>query len=150
MKIRIFAVSLLFVAFALLLGTSTQAQVVKGEIKVAGAQFTGNPIPPTWKCDYIVVQAISREQVGSGGSGVSLKSPKWQRQAKATGSWSSGSCSYSVKVEANSFFHVQLQTAIGCNVTSTPKEATGIKVAAGATKSQNFKVDAMDCYPPPK
>jgi hypothetical protein len=106
MKMRAIVTPSLFLAFGLLLGTNAHAQDVKDTIKVAGA----NTESLTFNCGDIVVEVFSEEQTKPppGWKGLWFSTPKWHRQAKATGSWASGSCSYSVKVVANSKFAVDL------------------------------------------
>lgn len=147
MKTKVIVVASLFLAVGLLLGASTQAQSVKGDIDVAGVKAPGIT---GLKCGDITVEAISRQMTGS-----PALTPKWQYQAKATGTWSSGSCSYAVKVEANSFFHVKLAADSGMpmncggsdTLKSTPAQASGLKVAAGETKTQAFKLNSVSCVP---
>jgi hypothetical protein len=148
MKMRAIVTPSLFLAFGLLLGTTAHAQDVKGTIKVAGAN-TGSL---TFKCDDMVVEAFSEEQTKPppGYKGLWFSTPKWHRQAKATGSWSGGSCSYSVKVVAKSKFAVILSTdRLGswdiCDVSSTPPQAGWFKVSPGETKDQDFTLDAISC-----
>ena len=117
--------------FGLFLGTNARAEdaILKGTINVAAAKtegFTG------LKCDEIIVNVYSKEQTSRlpGYKGIWLLSkPVWERHVKAEGSWTSGSCSYSVKVVAKSEFGVDLTTEAVAHcggydtVTSTPGQA---------------------------
>jgi hypothetical protein len=152
MKIRAIVVSSLLLAFGLLVGTSAQAQDVKGEIKVAGTKGVAG-----LKCNDIVVDVASKEQTTPppGWKGPWFATPKWQRQGKASGSWASGACSYSVKVVANSEFNVHLaaETDVPCGgydaATSTPAQSAWLKVAKGTEKAQDFTLDSVTCIPIP-
>ncbi len=156
MRIQTIGALSLFLAFGLLFGTDAHAAdaILKGTIKVAGAKTA--PIAPL-KCDGVGVAVTSKEQTSAppGFKGVWLPTPKWQRGARATGSWASGSCSYSIKVVPNSEFDVVLQAAegSGCGgydvVSSTPAQAGWFKVSKGDTKEQNFKLDSIYCQEVP-
>ena len=146
MKIKIIVVASLLLAFGSLVRTSTPAQVMTGLIQVTGAKAPGLT---GLKCGDIVVEAVSRERTGK-----PALTPKWQRQAKATGSWAKGYCSYKMKVETNSFFSMSLGAETSCNgqtiVKSTPPRANGLKVDTSAvwrTDGQNFKIDSIRCVP---
>jgi hypothetical protein len=116
---------------------------VKGDIKVAGAKspgFTG------LQCDEIGIEVSSKDETPP------LGVPKWERHAKATGSWASGSCSYEVNVPANSEFQVHLladMKNVPCGgydtVTSTPAETDWVSVNVGGVKTQDFKLDSVGC-----
>jgi len=127
------------------------APYVTGTIKVAGAATTGFT---GLRCGDIVVDVSSKEQTSSppGWTGPWFATPKWQRQANATGSWASGSCSYQVAVPAKSEFDVYLLPSIRevpCGgydtVTSTPAQAGWFKVDAGDEKTQDFTLDSVAC-----
>jgi hypothetical protein len=152
MKTRTIVVSSLFLAFGLLVGTRAQAQEVKGDIKVSGTKgLTG------LKCADVVVEVASKEQTTPppGWKGPWFATPKWQRSAKASGTWASGSCGYSVKVVANSEFNVHLaaETDVPCGgydyATSTPAQSGWLKVAKGDSKTQDFTLDSVTCIPIP-
>jgi hypothetical protein len=98
-KIAIVAVPSLFLALGFVFETNAHAGdpgVVKGTIKVAGAVTPGIS---GLKCDDLEVEVSSKEMTspppgykGPWFGGV----PVWQRHARATGTWASGSCSYVV------------------------------------------------------
>lgn len=116
---------------------------VKGDIKVAGAKTQGFA---GLECDEIGIEASSKDETPP------LGVPKWERNANATGSWASGSCSYQVNVPAGSEFHVRLLAAVKSvpcggydTVTSTPSETGWVSVNASGVKTQDFKLDSVGC-----
>jgi hypothetical protein len=147
---------LLFLALGFVLEMNAQAAAateVKGTIKVAGAK-ANPPAPPITKCDELEVLATSQARQKCGEPICLL--PAWQHHANATGNWSSGSCSYVVKVVAESEFNVSVypsDNAPTCRgwlyVTTTPAESGGLKVSSGDSKDQNFTLDSIGCAPPP-
>lgn len=118
---------------------------VKGEIKVAGAKTQGFS---ALKCPQIAIEAASESETPPVGV------PKWERHARATGSWASGSCSYQIAVPPDQKFHVRLlagMKAVPCGgydaVTSTPSETGWISVSPGGVKTEDFKLDSVACVP---
>jgi hypothetical protein len=130
-------------AYTSYLGASALAQgpttEVKGTIEVKGAKIGGVGVRAA-KCGDLSVSAVSKEYRGI--------EPRWQRHASATGTWASGSCSYTVKVVANSEFHV-LVFGGPCDsfstLVTTPAQSDWFKLAPGDTKEQNFTVTEIDC-----
>jgi hypothetical protein len=122
---------------------------VKGTIKVSAVSSVN-------KCDALEVVVSSKEQTPppAGYTGLWFGQPKWTRHATATGTWSSGSCTYTVKVVSNSEFNVVVSSPAECDgwyaATTVPPQAGPFKVAKGDTKEQNFTLSSLVCIPPPK
>lgn len=116
---------------------------VQGSINVAGAPLPAAPLTG-WNCDDLAVSVTSKE-LNPPPPGGGFASPKWQKFGKASGTWTSGTCSYSVVVVANSEFTVNVSPSAkdypcgyiqGLNV--TPGYSPAITVPSGQSKVQNF------------
>ena len=122
--------------------------------KVAGTIAV--PAPPTgnlagFGCGNITMTATSKEYLAPPPGGI-FGAPKWTRSAVATGTYGSGSCSYSIPVPHNSDFYL---TASGsgnftCHVVSTWLGAQGypvgpIKAPLAGTKTQNLSISKVSC-----
>jgi len=115
---------------------------VSGTINVSGAPLPGAPLNG-WNCDDLAVSVASQESIQPAGGGFAY--PKWQKSAKASGNWASGTCSYSITVVPNSAFTVGVSSSskdYPCDyiqgLTFTPWYSPAITVPKGQTKAQNF------------
>jgi len=116
---------------------------VSGTITVPGAQ-TG-PLAG-FGCSNIVVHATSKDHYPG-----FLGAPKWTRSAHATGTYSSGHCSYGIPVISGSEFFLTLSGwgNFQCQMVLTSTTPPGFgpeTVAQGATRTENFKVNSFECF----
>jgi hypothetical protein len=127
------------------------APVVKGTIKVPAAAATGNLA--ALSCSDIIVVATSQESNPPPAGGL-FTSPKWTTHVAATGSWASGSCSYSLRVHANSNFAVSAGGGgVGNGGTScylvlidiAPAQAGWFKLPLSGSKVQDFTANSVNC-----
>lgn len=101
---------------------------VKGVIKTGQAPLPGAPLTG-FNCDDLYVSATSKEQVPPA-PGNLFSTPKWTRGAKATGSWASGQCTFTVIVPPNTEFYVQVSPS---NKDYPCDYITGMTITPGAS-----------------
>jgi hypothetical protein len=127
------------------------APVVKGTIKVPAAAATGNLAAVS--CADIIVVATSQDTNPPPAGGL-FTSPKWTTHTAATGNWASGTCSYSLRVHANSNFAVSAGGGsvgngnTGCYLVMidlAPAQAGWFKLPLGGTKVQDFSATSVAC-----
>lgn len=133
-------------------GSPTVLQYVN--TKVAGT--INVPAPPGgalsgFACGNLAVTATSKDHHPVK-PGQTFSAPKWTRTVKATGTYSSGKCSYSIGVPSKSDFFI---TANGegnyaCHYVATWIGSQGaaigpIQVPLGTTRTQNFTISKVSC-----
>jgi hypothetical protein len=126
--------------------------IIKGEITVP-AQFSGENYGQAsslngFQCSNLIITAQSKEMVPPTNGGFSV-THVWTRSTQATGTWSSGKCSYTLFVKPDSEFGL-VAGASGnwnCDVVSMPLANTPTfqKVARGTTKVDNFTITKVAC-----
>ena len=93
-----------------------------------------------WNCDDLAVSVESKEHNPPVPD--TFSSPKWRRSAKASGSWASGTCSFSINVVPNSAFFLTVgptgkdypcDTISGISI--TPYSSPAMTVPKGMTKT---------------
>ncbi len=138
----------------------TGATAAKGTIaQVLGTKIAGTFTVPTslsselagFACSNIYIGATSKDTIPPP-PGSTFATPKWTRGAAATGTYSSGKCSYSFTVPSNSPFY--LNTGVSGNflcgymqawIGTTGAAIGPISVPLGTTKTQNFAVTKVVC-----
>jgi hypothetical protein len=132
---------------------------IKGDITV--------PAPPTFtssgygdaktmsgiKCSNLVVVAtsVAKKPRPAGYEGFWMDPPVWTRNIAATGTWSSGHCSYSVGVVPGSAFTLSASVppvapfkCTDTNVSTGGLPASEV-VPSGTSKTENFAVTKVNC-----
>lgn len=101
-----------------------------------------------FQCNDVVVTAFSNDLVVP----ISGQGPgwyKWTRTVKATGTISSGRCTYTMRVPANSGFTLRLTGDIAsypCDYIDLAHAASGtVTVPLGSTKTKNMSVSSYTC-----
>jgi hypothetical protein len=127
---------------------------VKGTIKVPAALAAKIP---GLECGNITLMAYSQDQKVNVPGQIFTVS-KWTHYATATGTWSSGVCSYSLNVVPNSNYALNIDGSVipsggpQCfmvSILATPQQVGYSKVAAGTVKEQDFTVTDAGCIHTP-
>lgn len=102
-------------------------------------------------CSNIHITATSKETIPPPPGGL-FSTPKWTRSVAATGTYSSGKCSYSLSVPSGSEFYLSTGSggSFACNYVGVWLGPTGAaigpySVALGMTRTQNFEVTRVTC-----
>jgi hypothetical protein len=132
--------------------TVASAQIIRLlSTKVVGT--ITKPAPPAgalanFQCSDVVLTAFSNEMTNPA-PGDLLGNFKWTRTVKATGTLSSGKCSYSMRVPPGSPFTIQLGADLGnynCQYIQLYHAGSGtITVPMATTKTKNFAVTSYNC-----
>lgn len=161
---KVLALTVMSVLFAGVIATHAGADVPRTSRPTSAVlqatKITGTftvPAPPTgelagFACSNIYVSATSKDTLPSTGDMNLNPTPKWSRGVAATGTYSSGHCSYSIVVPANSAFYLNTGTSgtFACSYVSAWLGPTGaalgpITVPLSTTKTQNFAVTHVVC-----
>jgi hypothetical protein len=111
------------------------------------------PAPPAgtlanFQCSDVVVGAFSNEFTNPA-PGDLMGTYKWTRVVKATGTISTGKCTYSMRIPPNSPFTIQLNGDLGnynCHFIGLNHAPSGtITVPLASTKTKNFTVTGYNC-----
>jgi len=110
--------------------------IVTGTVTVPGAQ--SGPLAGLDNCNQVVIGATSTKLNGF--------VPQWTRTTNATGTYSTGKCTYSMYVPGNSAF-VLSANGHGNVIPgfTTPTNVGPITVPALTTKTVDFKIDSFQC-----
>lgn len=126
---------------------------------IASTRIVGTinvPAPPTgelagFACPNLYVSATSKDTIPPPPGGL-FSTPKWTRGVAATGTYSSGKCSYSMVVPGNSEFYLNVSGngSFACSYVATWVGPTGaavgpISVQIGTSKTQNLDVTKVLC-----
>jgi hypothetical protein len=99
------------------------------------------------QCSNITVIATSKEikpgTAGNFGGGV----PLWTKQVQATGTYSSGKCSYSMTITAGKEFYLSAGTSgdLPCLVQFVSDPSPVMTVPFGTTKVENLSIGTVMC-----
>lgn len=131
---------------------------IKGEITVpstfSSANYGNGPVAlgqAGFGCGNLVIVANSKatKPRPPNFSGLWIDQPVWSHSVQATGTWSSGKCSYSLPVAGDQEFSLTAGTSgnFGCTsidvtVTNTPAWQS---VPKGTTKTDNITVSRVTC-----
>jgi hypothetical protein len=130
---------------------------IKGDITVpAPSTFTGSgygtpAMIANFQCSNLIISASSKEMKPrpANYTGFWIDQPVWVHSAVATGTWSSGKCSYSINVPGGKEFQLVAghQGGFSCStidifVTNTPAWQS---VPSGTTKVDNLGLKPLNC-----